>query len=155
MRNFMRNLFVIFLFPIFMYSQGWNTELIGNLEYSQELNDVWGYTANDGNEYALVGTETGTSIVRINEGLSGLQEVAFIPGNNSIWRDIKTYGHYMYVGTEASQGIQVVDIEDPEMRISKLLSSSAIIFTLEVKIAEMNVSEPCKNAFQFVFANNL
>ena len=24
------------------------------------------------------------------------------------------YNHYMYIGTEASQGIQVVDIEDPE-----------------------------------------
>ena len=110
----MRKLILAFLFPIFIYSQGWNTELIGNINYSQELNDVWGYTADNGSEYALVGTETGTSIVRVSDNLFGLVEVGFIPGDNSIWRDIKTYGHYMYIGTEAQQGIQVVNIEDPE-----------------------------------------
>ena len=43
-----------------------------------------------------------------------------------------------------------MDIGGSEARISELLSFTAIIFTLEVKIAEMNVSEPSKNAFQFV-----
>ena len=103
-----------FLFPLLIYSQGWNTELIGSFGYSQGLNDIWGYKADNGNEYALVGTETGTSIVRVNDIFFGLVEVGFIPGDNSVWRDIKTYGHYMYIGTEASQGIQVVNIEDPE-----------------------------------------
>ena len=110
----MKKLISAFLFPLFIYPQSWNTELIGSLEYSQGLNDIWGYKADNGNEYALVGTETGTAIVRINDGVFGLVEVGFIPGNNSVWRDVKTHGHYMYIGTEASQGIQVVSIEDPE-----------------------------------------
>ncbi len=110
----MKKLISAFLFPLFIYPQGWNTELIGSLEYSQGLNDIWGYKADNGNEYALVGTETGTSIVRIDDGFFGLVEVGFIPGNNSVWRDVKIHGHYMYIGTEASQGIQVVNIEDPE-----------------------------------------
>ena len=110
----MKKLISAFLFPLFIYSQGWNTELIGSLGYSQALNDIWGYKADNGNEYALVGTGTGTSIVRVNDGFFGLVEVGFIPGDNSVWRDVKTHGHYMYIGTEASQGIQVVNIEDPE-----------------------------------------
>jgi choice-of-anchor B domain-containing protein len=110
----MKKLISVFLFPLFIYPQGWNTELIGSLEYSQGLNDIWGYKAGNGNEYALVGTETGTSIVRIDDGFFGFVEVGFIPGDNSVWRDVKTHGHYMYIGTEASQGIQVVNIEDPE-----------------------------------------
>ena len=114
MRNPMRKLFVIFLFPILIYSQSWNIDLVGNFDYSQDVNDIWGYQSANGTEYALVGTYNGTSIVRVSEGFGGIQEVGFIPGDNSIWRDVKTYNHYMYVGTEASQGIQVVDIEDPE-----------------------------------------
>ena len=110
----MKKLISVLLCPIFMYSQGWNTELIGSLEYSQNLNDIWGYKADNGNEYALVGTGTGTSIVRVNDNIFGLVEVGFIPGDNSVWRDVKTYNHYMYISTEASQGIQVVNIEDPE-----------------------------------------
>ena len=92
----MKKLISAFLFPLFIYSQG--------------LNDIWGYKADNGNEYALVGTGTGTSIVRVNDNIFGLVEVGFIPGNNSVWRDVKTYGHYMYIGTEASQGIQVVNM---------------------------------------------
>ena len=48
-----------------------------------------------------------------------------------------------------------MDIWAPGARISELLPFSTLIFTLVVKIAEMNVSEPSKNAFQFSFKNNL
>ena len=45
-------------------------------------------------------------------------EVGFIQGAYSGWRDIKTYEHYMYIGTEGSlgysQGIQVVDLNNPQ-----------------------------------------
>ena len=47
----------------------YNTELVGVNNTANEVligastyNDIWGYTAADGNEYALVGSETGTSI---------------------------------------------------------------------------------------------
>jgi len=102
------------ILPVFITAQSWNCELIGQLDYSQTANDIWGYVASDGTEYALVGTSSGTSIVDVSTDESNPTEVAFIPGQNSTWRDVKTYGHYMYVGTEASQGVQVVDIEDPE-----------------------------------------
>lgn len=103
----------VLLLPVLISAQSWNCELVGQLDYTQLANDIWGYVASDGTEYALVGTSTGTSIVDVSTDDANPTEVAFIPGENSTWRDVKTYSHYMYVGTEASQGIQVVDIQDP------------------------------------------
>ena len=94
--------------------QNYNTDLVGQLTYEQGLNDVWGYAASNGKEYALVGSITGTSIVDVTTNPSTPEEVAFIPGLESTWRDIKTYQDYMYVSTEAQQGIQVVDLSSPE-----------------------------------------
>ena len=64
-----------------------------------ELNDIWGWVDSSGNEYAIVGMNNGTSIIDLSDPLSP-QEVLFVPGMNSIWRDIKTYGHYAYVTTD-------------------------------------------------------
>ena len=55
-----------------------------------ELNDIWGWVDSAGNEYAIVGMNDGTSIIDLSDPLSP-QEVLFVPGMNSIWRDIKTF----------------------------------------------------------------
>jgi choice-of-anchor B domain-containing protein len=75
--------------------------------------DVWGYTAPDGSEYALMGTIEGIAIVAI----PSLRVVASIPGPTErapwYWRDIKTHGHYAYVVSEAygqSEGLQIIDL---------------------------------------------
>ena len=57
--------------------------------HSTGLNDIWGYTDELGNEYALVGAKDGVSIVDVTVPTSPV-EVKWIPGMNSIWRDIKT-----------------------------------------------------------------
>ncbi|RMF21016.1 MAG: hypothetical protein D6765_16110, partial [Bacteroidetes bacterium] len=44
-----------------------NVELVGHLPYDTELNDIWGWVAPDGTEYALVGTREGVSIVSLAE----------------------------------------------------------------------------------------
>ena len=75
----------------------------------------------------LIGTWDGTHIINISSYPA--EEVAFIEGSFSTHRDVKTYGDFMYIGTEANmpdpylledndyyilpQGIQVVDISDP------------------------------------------
>ncbi len=74
-------------------------------------NDCWGYTAPDGREYALLGVQTGTSILDITD-TDNIVEVAFIPSATSLWKDIKTYQHYAYVVTEASGGMQIIDLSD-------------------------------------------
>ena len=109
-----KNCVIFILIISVIFSQSWNTTLIGQLDYSQFVNDVWGYKADNGKEYALVGTSLGTSIVDVTTNPFQPEEVGFISGEESIWRDVKVYNHHMYISTEADMGIQVVDISDPE-----------------------------------------
>ncbi len=92
-----------------------NVSKLGQLDYpSTNLNDVWGYADGNGNEYALVGAESGFSIVDITTP-SNPVEKGWIPGANSIWRDIKTWSHYAYVIHDnhggPSDGILIVDLD--------------------------------------------
>jgi choice-of-anchor B domain-containing protein len=77
--------------------------------HGANLNDVWGYTDELGNEYAIVGTSKGTSIVDITNG-SQPQEVFWLAGSESIWRDPCVYGNYAYVTTEAEDGLLIIDL---------------------------------------------
>ncbi len=86
------------------------TEL-GYLDYEERLSDVWGYTAPDQKEFALVGVFNGLSIVDISDA-SNPEEVAFIPGPESIWRDIKTWDHYAYCMNETGGGLLIVDLSN-------------------------------------------
>lgn len=69
----------------------------------------WGYVAPDGHEYALVGCYGGTSIIDLDA--TPMQEVAFIPGPGSEWKELKTWGHYAYVVSENSgHGLQIINL---------------------------------------------
>ncbi|NNE06925.1 MAG: choice-of-anchor B family protein [Gemmatimonadetes bacterium] len=75
--------------------------------------DVWGYTAPDGTEYAIMGILTGVAVVRIPD-MTVIQTIAG-PQNNDCYyhRDIKTYQNYAYVVSEntgTNQGIQILDL---------------------------------------------
>ncbi|MBI4536093.1 MAG: choice-of-anchor B family protein [Ignavibacteriae bacterium] len=78
---------------------------------------IWGYTAPDGREYAILGCigssgrPPGTSIIDITDN-SNVQQVAFISGPASTWREMKTYLHYAYVVTEAGGGTQIIDLSE-------------------------------------------
>jgi choice-of-anchor B domain-containing protein len=77
--------------------------------YDVGVNDVCGWVNAFGNEYALVGLNTGVSIVSVDN--EPIQEVAFVPGVNNTWRDINTFGHYAYVTTEARVGLTIIDLQ--------------------------------------------
>ncbi len=87
---------------------------LGQLPYNDIINDVWGY-ATPTKEYALVGVNSGFSIVDVTTPSNPVEE-HFINGNNTIWRDIKTWSHYAYVvhdgvgGSRNSDGILIVDL---------------------------------------------
>lgn len=76
---------------------------------------IWGYTAPDGREYAILGVNGGasypggTSIIDITDN-NNVRQVAFIGGLNSGWREMKTYREYAYVVTEAGGGVQIIDL---------------------------------------------
>jgi choice-of-anchor B domain-containing protein len=99
---------IILFTSLFSFGQ-LNMEMLGSLEYSQDLSDIWGYVDEDGNEYALVGVYNGLSIVDITDPVTPA-EVFFGEGPGSIWRDIKTWGDYAYVSNETSGGVYIVDL---------------------------------------------
>ncbi len=120
----MKNIFQIACFCLLSISSiaQLNLTEVGTLDLNsahfQGLNDIWGYTDEFGNEYALVGGTKGTSVVDISDPANPV-EVFFEPGLESIWRDIKTVGDYAYVTTEAQNGLLIIDL-------SPLPSSSAL-----------------------------
>lgn len=82
---------------------------LSNLDYNQGVNDVWGYVDENGIEYALVGTTIGVSIVDVSDPLNP-NEVQFVSGIGSGWRDMKTWDHYCYVSNESGNGLQIIDM---------------------------------------------
>ena len=87
---------------------------LGNINYKEiygesiVLNDIWGYAA-EGREYALVGTTIGLSIVDVTEPTIP-EELFFINGPQSTWRDIKTALGHAYVTNETGEGMLIVDL---------------------------------------------
>jgi choice-of-anchor B domain-containing protein len=90
-----------------------NMTEVGHVNYWQlrqtQLNDIWGYVDETGIEYALVGARNGVSVVSLAEP-ENPQEVHWHEGDFSIWRDLKTYGNYAYVTTEAESGLLIMDL---------------------------------------------
>ncbi|MGB0133101.1 MAG: choice-of-anchor B family protein [Dokdonella sp.] len=76
-------------------------------------NDMWGWTDPDtGKEYALIGLNNGTAFVDISDP-DHLLRLGNLPTHsvNSTWRDLKTYGYYVFVVSEAQDhGMQIFDL---------------------------------------------
>ena len=104
--------------PFFSISQSnYNLTLVGEfdwngLSYDSEGSDIWGWrNTSTGVEYALVGLNTGFSVVELSNPQNPT-EVFFIPGANTTWRDIKTWENYAYVTNEGGDGLLIVDLND-------------------------------------------
>lgn len=75
--------------------------------------NICGYVDSTGKEYALVGVETGMSVVDVTNPSSPVQvyQVAWPMNNsNSLWKEIKVYKKHAYVTSEAGGGVQIVDL---------------------------------------------
>ena len=87
-------------------------ELVGQLAYEERVNDIWGYAAPNGTEYAFVGTQTGLSIVSLSDPTNP-QELFYINGSTTTWRDIKTWGETAYAVCDACpDGLLVIDLSE-------------------------------------------
>jgi choice-of-anchor B domain-containing protein len=73
---------------------------------------VWGYTAPDGREYAVVGERSSTWIVDCTNPSSPV-EVASFSAPSSTWREITGYKQYLYSGSESHAGVRVIDMSNP------------------------------------------
>ena len=88
-------------------------DFVSTIDYQQlhdaNLNDVWGYVDEDGNEYGIVGTTKGVSIVDVTDPVNPV-EVFWLDGMQSVWRDPKVFGDYAYITTEAEEGMTIIDL---------------------------------------------
>ena len=111
----MKHIFlIILLIPLLAFTQNnFNLSLLGTYEWpTTEGSDIWGWVNPvNGNEYALVGLNDGFSCVNVSNPSNPTEEF-YIPDLNSTWRDIKTWGNYAYITTEANAGLLIVDLTD-------------------------------------------
>lgn len=96
-----------------------NLTLQSNLHEHARYSNLWGYVDSSGNEYALLGTDAGLSIIDVTTPASPV-EITLIPGPTNvpgatIWREVKTRGTYAYVVSEHMvpnnlSGLQIIDL---------------------------------------------
>lgn len=94
------------------------------------VNEVWGWDGPAGQALALVGLCDGTAIVDVADPAAPAV-LATVPGPRSVWRDIKTFGHYAYVVHDtvhatdpagAAIGVQIIDLADPAFPVVATLA---------------------------------
>ncbi len=85
-------------------------------------NDCWGYVAPSGREYALMGCSNGTAFVEVSTPSDPVL-VDFLPGPESLWRDVKVYQDHAYVVSEGGGGIQVVDLSQIDGGVVQLVNT--------------------------------
>jgi choice-of-anchor B domain-containing protein len=91
-----------------------NVTFQANLPYpGLECANICGYVDSTGKEYALVGVETGMTVVDVSNPSAPVQlyQVPW-PVNNqsSPWKEIKVYKKHAYVVSEAGSGLQICDL---------------------------------------------
>lgn len=116
------------------------------------LANIWGYVDGLGNEYALVGTSTGVSIVNVNNPTNPVQ-VFTVAGTTSQWREIKTWGQYAYVTTEGgTNGLQIINLSNlPASVSSSYWTGSGAIAGLLQRIHSLHID----NGYAYLNGSNL
>ena len=105
-------LFCFFNISLVSGQANFNVSQISNLRYDETLSDVWGWVDSTGREYAIVGVNTYTSVVSL-EDPANPEELVRIPGARSIWRDMKSFGNYVYVvADQGTDGVLVINMEN-------------------------------------------
>ena len=76
----------------------------------QLSSDIWGYTdSSTGREYALIVYHTGLAVVDVTS--SSPTVVGRVASPSSFWKDVKTYGQYAYLVTEADSAPDIVVVD--------------------------------------------
>ena len=90
-------------------------DLMSHYDWGYGASNLWGYTAPDGKEYALVGLNLGLGIVDISDPTNPV-EVFHWQGQVTIWREIKEYNGFLYMVMETfgnggiGDGLVIVDM---------------------------------------------
>jgi choice-of-anchor B domain-containing protein len=132
-----------------------NVDSLSHINYqalhNANLNDVWGYVDELGNEYAIVGTTKGTSIVDVTDPTNPI-EIFWIAGSESIWRDPCVYGDHAFVTTEASDGFLIIDLSP--LPASTVLPTSTYTGPVGSSWQSAHTCYVDENGFAYIFGAN-
>ncbi len=77
------------------------------------FSDIWGYVDCSGNEYAIIGSREKIHFIDVTNPATPTEIDNFAGGDNTTWRDIKTWGKYAYSVCDAcSEGLMIFDLSD-------------------------------------------
>lgn len=114
---------ILLVFPSFVIGQdslGMTNAAVFDIHPGEEYNDIWGYTDSLGNDFAIVGSESHINIVNINNCDDPVLDTAYSDGSSVIWRDFKTYEHFVYGICDGSacnnEGLEIIDMNTREFK---------------------------------------
>ena len=104
-------LLLLLFFKLSNGQENYNMELRSHLPVNFfESANIGGYVDNQGNEYALIGTQIGMSIIDVTDPDHPVLKFQ-VEGAYSNWREVKTWQGYAYVTTEGSGGgLQIINL---------------------------------------------
>lgn len=104
----------LFLLSQSSFSQNINLTLQSQLDFTNAYSSLFGYVDDFGNEYALLGTWQGVSVINVTDPANPVI-VANVPSAQPtagaiVWREIKTFNHHAYVTNEQDSGLLIIDL---------------------------------------------
>ncbi len=110
--------------------------------------DVWGYADPSGNEYAIIGSGDSIHFFKVNGTAPILQRIAaFRGGNNTNWREFKTYingtQRYLYAICDVcSEGMYIFDLSNLPASVSIVPTSEFLPTSVFTSAHMLFVDEP-------------
>lgn len=123
------SLLAFFWVHVIHAQENYNLVVRSNLRFpGSSLANIGGYADSSGNEYALVGTSKGLSIVNVTNPEQPF--VRFnVNGVQNAWREVKTWNGFAYVTSEgANSGLTIIDMRElPDTIITKVYRGDGAI----------------------------
>ncbi len=92
------------------------------IEGGSLFNDVWGYEASNGDEFAIIGAVSSIRIYNVTDPRNPVKVYDVPADNNVTWRDFKTYRNYLYGvcdGSACNQGLQIIPMDSLSFGIKR------------------------------------
>jgi choice-of-anchor B domain-containing protein len=146
-------LFALLLISSQLFAQ-LNIQFRSNISYGQLCSNIGGYVDHTGHEYALLGWWNGLDIIDVTNPDTPVVKFT-VPGNQSEWREVKTYRDYAYVTTEeCCDGLQIVDLSNLPASINTITYKGDGVIANQIETIHALHIDTAK-AFLYLYGTNL
>lgn len=153
-RSLFLSLALLCAIPSFAQNESMNMTFFSSLTFPNlpirsggYFNDIWGYTAANGEEIAILGGIEDIFFIDVSQPTNPIlihEHHVTNPGNGSsnasVWRDFKVYGSYVYaVADEGASGLLIFDMSNAPEEITLVTQTTAFFNrTHNIFIDELN-----------------